>query len=291
MTTRILSTLMAFVLTLGLLAPTSLAEEKAPAMEDNTVRLAMMRGIPEKWNVEANFKVFLEQLEAADKAGADVLITPECFLDGYASPHEDSTPEKLRAIAQDLDTSPYIQRVAEEAKKRSMYICFGFTSLEDGEIYNAAGLWDDQGELVGIYHKTHLQNHDLQYAKGEGFPVWETKWGKVGMMICADRRWPETARSLRLQGAKLILNPTYGFYGDFNTAMMRTRAFENQCFIAFTHPKQSLITGPKGAVEEQEDGEGEPGITIHEIDLTRAKDNNHLQDRRPDLYGDFKAEE
>jgi N-carbamoylputrescine amidase len=168
-----------------------------------------------------------------------------------------------------------------------MSICFGFTSLEDGSAYNAAGLWDAEGKLTGVYHKTHLQTHDLQYAPGRGLPVWSTDWGKVGIMICADRRWPETARTLRLQGARLILNPTYGFHNDLNEAMMRTRAYENQCFIAFAHPEQSLVTDPRGRVIGKESGTAEAGvprILICDIDLAEAKDDNHLRDRRPEIY-------
>ena len=87
-------------------------------------------------------------LEIASEQKADIFITPECWLDGYAAPDKKSTPEKLREIAQPLEGSKYLERVAAEAKKRSMYICFGFSSLEDGKIYNASGLWDNQGKLV-----------------------------------------------------------------------------------------------------------------------------------------------
>jgi predicted amidohydrolase len=99
-----------------------------------------------------------------------------------------------------------------------------------------------------------------------------------------DRRWPETARTLRLQGARLILNPTYGFTGDLNEAMMRTRAYENQCFIAFAHPRLGLVTGPDGRIVAREQAET-PGVLFCEVDLSRAKDDNHIRDRRPDLYG------
>jgi len=90
----------------------------------------------------------------------------------------------VKVQAQDIQDSPYLKRVAEEARKRRIYICFGFTSLENGKVYNTTGLWNKSGELVGIYHKTHLQTHDLQYEKGEGLPVFDTDWGKVGVMIC-----------------------------------------------------------------------------------------------------------
>ena len=249
----------------------------------DAVRVGMMSGVPVKWDLEANFGVFLRRLEEADATGAEILVTPECWLDGYAAPDEGSTPEKLRGVAQDLATSAYLNRVSAEAKAREMFICFGFTSLEDGKIYNTAGLWDDRGTLIGTYHKTHLQTHDLQFSLGQSLPVWATPWGPVGIMICADRRWPETARTLRLQGARLILNPTYGFHGDKNTAIMRTRAFENQCFITFTHPEESLVTDPKGNVIAQRVGE-EGWVTVVDLDLSQATWDNHLPDRRPELY-------
>ena len=253
-----------------------------------TLRLALLRAVPKKWDLEANFQVFLEGVDLAAQRRADILITPECWLDGYASPDQDSTPERIRSIAQSLETSPYLKQVAEKAGEHQMLICFGFTSLEAGRPYNTAGLWDGNGQRIGVYHKTHLQTTDLQYAPGEGLPVWPTAWGPVGVMICADRRWPETARVLRLQGAKLILNPTYGFYGDLNEAIMRTRAYENQCFIAFAHPKQSLVTGPNGKVlakeDSTDDGLNTPRVMVCEIDLTQARDDNHLRDRRPEIY-------
>ncbi|MDZ4860651.1 MAG: carbon-nitrogen hydrolase family protein [Candidatus Hydrogenedentes bacterium] len=254
------------------------------ASPENTARLALMHGVPEKWEVERNFAVFLDQLESASSQDATVFITPECWLDGYAAAAPDSTPEKLHAIAQQQDTSAYLRRVAKEAKARGMIICFGYTSLEDGRLYNTAGLWNAEGTQIGRYHKTHLQAHDLQYAPGDGFPVWDSTVGKVGIMICADRRWPETTRALRLGGARLILNPTYGFHGDMNEAIMRTRAFENQCYIAFAHPECSLVTGPKGAIVTKWTGDS-PGVTVCDIDLSLAMDDNHLKDRRPEIYG------
>ncbi|HUW62080.1 MAG TPA: carbon-nitrogen hydrolase family protein [Candidatus Bathyarchaeia archaeon] len=247
------------------------------------VRVALMHGIPEKWNLDANFAVFLEQLEAASDKGADVFITPECWLDGYAAPDKKSTPDRLRQVAQPLESSPYLRRVADEARQKRIWICFGFTSLEEENIYNAAGLWDSGGNLLGVYHKTHLQAHDLQFSPGNSLPVFPSPWGPLGIMICADRRWPETARVLRLQGARLILNPTYGFYSDLNEAMMRTRSYENECFIAFTHPRLSLVTDPRGRIAAKRLSDS-PGILVVDLALDKATTDKHLDDRRPDLY-------
>lgn len=256
----------------------------------NTLRLAMMKGVPEKWNLDANFEVFLKRLEKADKKDAEMFVTPECWLDGYAAPDKNSTVERLRGIAQAPETSPYLTRVSDEARTRGMFICFGFTSLENNKIYNAAGLWDSDGKLTGIYHKTHIQTHDVQFSPGESLPVFPTPWGPVGIMICADRRWPETARTLRLQGARLILNPSYGMHGETNECWMRTRGYENQCFVAFVHPDVDFVVNPGGKViAKHEDKDAD--LLVTDVDLSEAKDDNHLKDRRPELYGIITAPE
>lgn len=264
----------------------SLHAQERPAPK-NSLRLALLRSVPLKWDLDANFQVFLKGIEAAAQQKAELFITPEGWLDGYASPAKDSTPERIRSIAQDLDTSPYLAQVAAAARQHGLFVCFGFTSLEEGRVYNAAGLWDSAGRRIGVYHKTHLQAHDLQYAPGATLPVWPTPWGPVGIMICADRRWPETARTLRLKGARLILNPTYGFHNELNEAMMRTRSYENQCFIAFAHPEQGLVTSPRGRVIAKENLQtpaDSPQVLVCDIDLLQAKEDNHLRDRRPEIY-------
>ena len=233
-----------------------------------TLRLALMRGVPVKWDTERNFSAFLRMLDKASDAHADMFVTPECWLDGYAAPDKTSTPERLRGVAQNLNESAYLKRVSEEA----------------GKIFNAAGLWGADGRLIGVYHKTHIQTHDVQFSPGESLPVWPTPWGPIGIMICADRRWPETARTLRLKGARLILNPSYGMSGESNEMWMCTRGYENQCFIAFVHPKVSFLVGPEGNIDARRKGE-KAGVLVCDVNLARAKDDNHIRDRRPELYG------
>jgi predicted amidohydrolase len=249
----------------------------------DTVRLGLLKAVPETWDLEANFRTFLGLIDVASERKVELLVTPEGWLDGYAAAAKGSTPERLRALAQDLDRSPYLERVAAEARSRSMAILFCFTSLEGGKIHNAAGLWGPDGKRIGVYHKTHLQSHDLQFAPGEALPTFPTPWGPVGIMICADRRWPETARTLRLKGARLILNPSYGMHHLANEWWMRTRGYENQCFIAFAHPEVGFVVDPQGdlAAKLEEDP---PGILVTDVDLARARDDNHIRDRRPELY-------
>jgi predicted amidohydrolase len=97
----------------------------AAGFAQDQVRLGLFTAMPEKWNVEANWRVFAETVErhAGDKP--DVIVTPECFLDGYAAAAKDWTPEKFAAVAQDEATSPYIAKVRELAEKHRTAILFG----------------------------------------------------------------------------------------------------------------------------------------------------------------------
>ena len=107
-------------------------------------------------------------------------------------------------------------------------------------------------------------------------------------MICADRRWPETVRTLALRGARVVFNPTFGMHDERNLRMMQTRSYESEVFIAFTHPEQALITGPRGQVVSNETS-GDVTHAVCEVDLAeadevRAAPMAHLRDRRPEVY-------
>ncbi len=261
--------------------PSAPAAQSAPARRDR-LRLALLQDVPEKWNLAMNHETLLRRVDEAAVQNADLFVTPECWLDGYAAADAGSTVDRLRGIAQQPGSSSLLRCIADRAARRSMWLCCGFTSLEQGRLFNSAGLWNDRGELVGIYHKTHLQAHDLQFSPGEGLPVYPSPWGPLGILICADRRWPEAARTLRVQGARLILNPTFGLYDAENECWMRTRGYENQCFIAFCHPRTGFVVCPGGQIRAKR--HEEPGVLICDIDLSESTDDNHIRDRRPDLY-------
>lgn len=251
------------------------------------IRLGLFQHVPRKWALEENFAAFLRGLERASAQGVELLVAPEAFLDGYAAADPQSTRQRLfDEVAQEVGGSPYLARVAQEARDRQMSLAFGFTQKEGTRLFNAAGLWDSQGDLVGIYHKTHLQDHDQQFDPGESLPVFPSPWGPLGLMICADRRWPETPRMLRLQGARLILTPSYGMCHEFNEWMMRIRAYENDCFIAFCHPRVGFVVGPAGNLLGKLEGQGGEVLMV-EVDLSQAPwgGGGHLRDRRPELYG------
>ena len=249
------------------------------------VRVALIKVMPQKFKVERNWAALESVVRAHAAHEPDVFISPEGFLDGYCTTEETCGRRRLRQVAEDLETGRHVRKARELAEEVGSYFVFCFTEKRGGRLLNAAALLDRSGEIVGVYHKTHLQGHDRKYDPGEALPVFETDFATVGLMICADRRWPETVRSLRLQGAELILNPTYGMHHDLNKALMRTRSYENGVFICFAHPSQALVTAPDGSVAA-ELVSNVPDVLVHAVDLSRCS-TGHQNHRRPDLYKDL----
>ena len=263
----------------------------APAV--SRIRVAQIKVYPEKGQLSANHEKLMSVLgDVAKNGNIDVVVTPECFLDGYVSTEKSVDREDMVKYAIDPRRSQYAQAVSDWARENKVWFVLGCTrkaprplvGAKHG-IFNTALIYDRDGSLAGTYDKLHLQTHDLKYTPGKHLHAYESDFGPFGVMICADRRWPETARTLTLQGARVIFNPTYGMHDDLNLCMMRTRSYENGIFIVFTHPGQSLITDPRGAVVCNNEDAGQT-YTVTEIDLSSAPANKggHIVDRRPDVY-------
>ena len=96
------------------------------AQTPNKVRLGL-HGSAHKWDLEGNWKIFERTFLAHANGGVDLVVTPECFLDGYAVEAKDWNSDRFAGIAQDVSTSPYIARVKILAEKHKTAILFGFT--------------------------------------------------------------------------------------------------------------------------------------------------------------------
>jgi len=250
------------------------------------IRVAQIKVYPEKGKMTSNQRKLMGVLGDLEKASnVDVVVTPEGFLDGYVSTEPAVTKADMVKYAIDPAASEYAGEASAWAKRNQTWLIYGCTRKEEDQVFNTALIYDRSGSRAGMYDKLHLQKHDLKYAPGRHLNVYASDFGPFGVMICADRRWPETARTLTLRGARVIFNPTYGMRGDLNLCMMRTRSYENGIFIAFTHPGQSLITGPNGEVVCNEE-DATRTFVVTEMDLSRAPANKggHMADRRPDVY-------
>lgn len=250
----------------------------------NRIRIGLLKHVPEMLETENNMSEFEKFAKYANKMNVKLFVTCECYLDGYycGKGKNNFDRDKLISASQVIDSS-IMNRVRKTANKYKMHIVFGFSQKVEDGIKNSALLVDDKGIDIGIYHKTHLLNHDLNYIPGDDIPVFDTKLGNIGIMICADRRWPEVPRTLKLKGADMIINPTYGMCHDNNKCWMKTRAYENETYVAFAHPGQSLICNPSGDVEAELSG-NVSGILVHDLDLDVKKDKM-VPNRRPSLYG------
>ncbi len=257
-----------------------------PKKTISKIRVAQIKVYPDKGRMEANHTKLMNVFANIERDHeVDVVVTPEGFLDGYVSTEKSVTKDDMARYAIEPQTSRYASAVSDWARRNKVWLIYGCSRKAADGVFNTALIYNRRGALVRMYDKLHLQRHDLKYTPGKHLDVYESDFGLFGVMICADRRWPETARTLTLKGARVIFNPTYGMHGELNLCMMRTRSYENGIFIVFTHPGQSLITGPDGAVVCNNRDKGQT-YTVTEIDLSKAPADTggHIIDRRTDVY-------
>ena len=265
----------------------------AKARKARMVRVALVKAESRWGDVKTNVRLLETLAGPLAGAGIDVLVTPECFLDGYmVRERKTCTPEMLAKRSVTGPKHPVMKRVAALAERLGSYLVCGASEKgADGAIRNAAYLFGRRGEHVGTYYKTFPSEF---YASGQALPVFATDFATVGIVICADRRWPENIRCLRLDGAEIILNPTWGGWGEQNTAIMRTRAYENGIPVCFAHPRQSLVCHADGAIGAVLES-NRPGVLVHDVDLCKNEKearksrnvagSHPVQHRRPELYG------
>jgi len=240
---------------------------------------------PDPWNKEANFAKLERFAREAASRGANVISTPEGFLEGYVG-NEKRTPDlKLDTYltAGEATGGPMLTRIAALARELKVYLLIGFAERREGKMYNSAVIFSPGGEISSRYSKSHTAADEPYNTKGTEFPVADTPLGRWGTLICFDRQLPETARILALRGAQFILVPAWGGYGEMNDIMMRVRAYENGVWLAFVHPKRCLIIDPRGTVVAANTGE-EDQIVMATIGLRDDNKQFLLEQRRPELY-------
>jgi omega-amidase len=254
------------------------------------IRIAQVKVVPKKGDVAANHAKLMALLSDLESETLDVLVTPECFLDGYVSTEGNVTRENIVDYALDPRASDLVAEVSDWSRRTGTWTILGCTTVTSGGAHNAGLILNRAGAIAGKYAKVHCQTHDKKYVAGNSLPVFDSDFGRFGVMICADRRWPETVRTLALKGARIIFNPTYGMHDDMNQCMMRTRSYESEVFIAFTHPVQSLVTGPIGNIICDNRSKTEDvtivRVDLSEVDRVRASAYAHLRDRRIEAYED-----
>ena len=265
------------------------------------MKLALLQCEPQTDGVSEALRKLNDAARQAGGHAADILVTPEMYLTGYAI-----GVEGVQAAALSVG-GPSMQEVSEIAKRWGVAILIGFPERADGgKIYNSIMLVDQKGETRTVYRKSHLWG-DIdrsQFARGESLSeVVELKGWKLGFAICYDIEFPEVARSLTLKGAEAILVATASMkpYESIAQQVIPTRAEENEICVAYCNYTGferdihyygiSTVAGPDGKIIAQMGDTAD--LMFAELNRekydTWRETNNHAADRRPDLYGDLIA--
>ena len=239
-------------------------------------------------------------IAAVKDADLDLLVLPEFFATGYQFTSTDEVA-KLSELIPDGDTTKALSGLSKE---KGIYIVAGLPESNGDKFYNSAIFTGPEG-FIGSYRKTHLFFEEtLYFSPGDtGFRVWDTPIGKIGIMICFDWFFPESARTLALMGAEVIAHPS-NLVLPFCPDAMPVRCLENRVYAitanrtgteertegkALTFIGKSEVVSPKAEILVRA-GEDEDALKIVDIDPSVASDkklnpfNDLLADRRPEKY-------
>ena len=264
------------------------------------IRVASASVLPKKWDKAQNWQR-IERLvrRAATEGDANVVVTPEGALDGYVvnevnaekdPPKRRELIEKFISLAEPAD-GPYLKKACALSDELDIFLVLGLLEKEGETLYNSAIFIDPEGDIIGRYSKTHFaQGYTVNptcYTAGDQYPVFQTPFGKVGIMICYDRQLPEPARILSIKGAQVLFVPSYGSYTDkdgWNSVLLRTRAYENHVPLVFSHPFQSLLINDHGDIRAM----GKTNeIVYFDINTSPDRYDDRFKNRRPDTYGEL----
>jgi predicted amidohydrolase len=218
----------------------------------HTIRIA---GIVLKWvdaDKDRNYARAEPLIRQAAQRGAQIVVTTECFLDGYAIRDKTLPLDTWRALGEPIPDGAYVRRLCRLAAELRIHLMAGLLEREGDATFNTAILISPEGRIIGTYRKHDLGHESVRNTPGTTFPVFETQHGKIGIMICADRRNAGLVRQLKDNGADLLICPSGGMWGpEKNDHFLQARSRETGLPIIFVHPIEFLVTGPDGAILER----------------------------------------
>jgi N-carbamoylputrescine amidase len=272
---------------------------------------------------KANLAKALSLAEKAAKQGAQIICTQEMFRSQYFCQSEN---HDHFALAEAIPGGPSTVAFQKLAKKHGVVVIASlFEKRASGLYHNTAVIIDADGSVLGVYRKMHIPDDPLFYEKfyftpgDTGFRAWDTKFGRIGVLICWDQWYPEAARLTAMQGAEILFYPTaigwhpkekaeYGVnqHGAWET-IQRSHAVANGCYVAAINRVghelidgvggdglefwgQSFVAGTSGQILAKASTDKEEilivPIDLAKVDVTRTH-WPFLRDRRIDAYGDL----
>ena len=271
------------------------------------------------WDIERNIAAAERLVREAAKRGAQVILIQELFETPYFCIEQDS--RHLRA-ATPVDENRAIRHFAPIARELGVVLPISFFEKANNTYFNSIAILDADGANLGVYRKAHIPNgpgyqEKNYFSPGDtGFKVFDTKYARIGVAICWDQWFPETARAMALMGAEMLFFPTAigsepppALPVNSRDHWQRTqqghaaanlmpvivsnrigteRALQDPDKLYIRFYGSSFIADPTGAKVAEADEENEAVITA-KFDLERIaelRDNWFVfRDRRPELYG------
>jgi N-carbamoylputrescine amidase len=260
--------------------------------------------------IDENIRNVSDLVREAAGRGAKVVLPPELFEGLYFCRTQD---EGLFANARPAEEHPALLAMRKLAAELEIFIPTSFFEAEGPHHYNSLAMIDDKGAIMGVYRKSHIPDgpgyeEKFYFRPGNtGFKVWKTPGATLGVGVCWDQWYPETARSLMLMGAEILFYPTAigtePHDPDLDTSRLWRRAMighavsnvvpvvaanriGDECGqIFYGH---SFICDERGDILA-EFGREETGVLTAELDLAQVKRHRaafgFFRDRRPELYG------
>lgn len=265
-------------------------------MTERKIKIALAQFRPVFMDIGKNIQRAKEFL---DGISTDIVLFPELFLSGYTF----CDKNEIEKVSFEINDSPHIKPFLEISRKRSIGISGGYAEREGENLFNSSFFIGD-GKIIANYRKIHLFSNEKRLFKSgdKGFSVFEYKSVKFGMMICFDWIFPESARTLAIKGAQVILHPA-NLVLPYCQKAMYARAIENRVFIATanrtgveknrclknTFTGGSQIVSPSGEyllkMKRNEEGfrviEMDPSFALNK-EITPL--NNIFDDRRKNFY-------
>jgi predicted amidohydrolase len=218
----------------------------ASADEGRKTKTVRVAGIVAKWvrgDKQANYLRVEPMIREAAKNGAKIVCTTECFLDGYSIADKSIPLDEYRALGEPIPGGTYLRKLQGLAKELHIQLIAGMLEADRDKRFNTAVVISAEGKLVGKYRKQHLGHESVRNTPGRKSSVFTTPHGKLGVMICADRRSPDIVKGFIDNGADLLLCPSGGMYGPAkNDPIVQARSRETKRYIVFVHPAEFLVT-------------------------------------------------
>lgn len=247
--------------------------------------------------------------EAAEQ-GAQIILPPELFASPYFCKTED---EELFALAQPVGESAPVLAMQKLARQFGVAIPASFFERDGPHHYNSLAMIDCDGEIMGVYRKSHIPDgpgyEEKYYFRpgNTGFKTWDLFGTRIGVGICWDQWYPESARAMALMGAEILFYPTAigsePYDADLDTSRMWRRAMQGH---AVSNCMPVVASNRIGLEDEQafyghsfianqwgdliaEYGSDETGVLVTTFDLEEVRTHRagmgFFRDRRPELYG------